>query len=101
MRISKLGLLSDFLNVVNRHLKETITPGDRITLSESMVKSFHKGLKKGTKKIIRKPRPNGNEFKKGADARSNIITHLELYERKYLMAEKDHIEEYGATTAIV
>ena len=52
-------------------------------------------------KIIRKPRPNGNEFKKVADARSNIITHLELYERKYLMAEKDHIEEYGATTAIV
>ena len=52
-------------------------------------------------KIIRKPRPNGNEFKKGADARSNIITHLELYERKYLMAEKDHVEEYGATTAIV
>lgn len=46
MRISKLGLLSDFLNVVNRNLKETITPGDRITLSESMVKSFHKGLKK-------------------------------------------------------
>ena len=52
-------------------------------------------------KIIRKPRPNGNEFKKGADTRSNIITHLELYERKYLMAEKDHVEEYGATTAIV
>ena len=52
-------------------------------------------------KINRKPRPNGNEFKKGADARSNIITHLELYERKYLMAEKDHVEEYGATTAIV
>ena len=51
--------------------------------------------------INRKPRPNGNELKKGADARANIITHLELYERKDLMTEKDHTEEYGTVPAIV
>ena len=67
-------------------------------LDESMIKSFHRNLK-GKIKIIRKPRPIGNEIKNMADAVTKIVMNMELYEGKEYMKEKDHVKEYGATTA--
>ena len=62
------------------------------------MKSFHHDLK-GKMKIIRKPRPIGNEFQNASDTRTNIVTTLELYEGRELMAEKEFVDEYGATIA--
>ena len=89
-----------FLEAVNEIFKEAFSPGDTLCLDESMVKSYHKGLK-GKMKIIRKPRPIGNEFKNMSDSRTNIVNHLELYEGKEYMASKKYVGEYGATTATV
>ena len=63
-----------------------------------MIKSFHHYLK-GKIKIIRKPRPIGNEIKNMSDALSHIVMNLELYEGKESMAYKTHVKEYGATAA--
>ena len=35
----------DYITAVNENLKEAIIPGDTVCLDESMVKSFHRGLK--------------------------------------------------------
>ena len=88
----------NYLEAVNLQFADAFNPGDTICLDESMVKSFHHDLK-GKMKIIRKPRPIGNEFKNASDARTNIVTTLELYEGQELMAEKEFVDEYGATTA--
>ena len=85
---------------VNENFQEALSPGDRLCLDESMVKSYHRGLT-GKVKILRKPRPVGNEIKDMSDARSNIIIKIELNEGKEKMREKDHVLEYGATTAAV
>ena len=53
----------------------------------------------GKMKIIRKPRPIGNELKTVSDATTNIVLHMELHESKEDMAEKEHVKEFGATTA--
>ena len=63
-----------------------------------MVKAFHKNLK-GKMKIIRKPRPIGNEFKTLCDARSKIVLFAEQYKGKEFMASKEYVDELGATTA--
>ena len=54
--------LLSFLDAVNAVLKESMIAGDTLVVDEFMVKSFHKNLT-GKMKIIRKPRPIGNEFK--------------------------------------
>ena len=61
-----------------------------------MIKSFHRNLK-GKIKLIRKPRPIGNEIKNLSDAASNIVLKLELYEGKDIMNDKDHAKKFGAT----
>ena len=63
-----------------------------------MIKSFHRNLK-GKIKIIRKPRPIGNEIKNLSDVMSNIVLNLELYEGKGIISGKDFVKKYGATTA--
>ena len=88
----------DFLDAVNAQFKSSLTPGSFITLDESMIKSFHHDLK-GKIKIIRKPRPIGNEIKNISDAASKIVLHLELYEGRDIMSKKEYVQEYGATTA--
>ena len=50
-------------------------------------------------KIIRKPRPIGNELKTVIDANTHIVLHMELHESKEEMANKDHVKELGATAA--
>ena len=92
--------LLEFIDAINKVFKKAMSPGDTICLDESMVKSFHRGLK-GKMKIIRKPRPIGNEFKNLSDARTNTVTHLELYEGRDIMAHKEFVKEHGATTATV
>ena len=90
--------IMDFLSAVNSHLKTTLIPGKYITLDESMIKAFHRDLK-GKMKIKHKPRPIGNEIKDLADASSNIVIQMELYEGKEDMAEKEHVKKLGATCA--
>ena len=87
-----------FINAVNEQLESAITPGNVVTLDESMIKSFHKNLK-GKIKIRRKPRPVGNEIKDMSDARTNIVVKLEMYEGKEDMALKEHVGKFGATCA--
>ena len=63
-----------------------------------MVKSYHKNLK-GKQKIKRKPRPIGNEFKNICDGASQIVLHIEMYEGKEYMQEKNYVSTFGAATA--
>ena len=63
-----------------------------------MLKSYHCRLN-GKMKIIRKPRPIGNELKTVSDASTHIVLHMELHEHKEDMADKEYVYEYGATTA--
>ena len=67
----------DFVESVNKNFQSSMTLGSYITLDESMIKSFHQNLK-GKIKILRKPRPVGNEIKSLSDAVSNIVLNLEL-----------------------
>ena len=88
----------DFIEACNKRCQEAMVAGDHLTVDESMVKAFHRGLK-GKMKIIRKPRPIGNEFKNLCDARSYIVLNMELYEGKEYMKSKENVKEYGATCA--
>ena len=63
-----------------------------------MIKSFHRNLR-GKIKIIRKPRPVGNEAKNLTDAASQIVSNLELYEGKEPMSTRELVKPFGATTA--
>ena len=90
--------IMEFLSAVNDNLLQALTPGNIITLDESMIKSYHRNLK-GKIKIKRKSRPIGNEIKDLADARSCIAVKLELYEGKETMKEKEHVSKYGAICA--
>ena len=69
----------DYITAVNDNTKKAFAAGTYVVLDESMVKSFHRNLK-GKMKIIRKPRPIGNEIKDMSDGVTNIATVLELYE---------------------
>ena len=53
----------------------------------------------GKIKVIHKPRPIQNKIKNLSDAASNIILNMELYKRKDIMAAKDYVKPFGATTA--
>ena len=88
----------NYLEAVNLQFADAFNPGDTICLDESIVKSFHHDLKEKIK-IIQEPRPIGNEFKNASDGRTNFVTTLALYEGQELMAEKEYVDEYGATTA--
>lgn len=90
--------LLSFIDVVNETLKEAIQPGETLCIDESMIKAYHRNLA-GKMKIIRKPRPIGNELKTVSDGRSNIVVHMELHEAKEDMANKDYVSDFGATTA--
>lgn len=52
-----------------------------------MIKSFHQ-KQKGKITFIRKPGPIGNKIKNMADAVSQILMNMELYEAKDYMKEK-------------
>ena len=67
----------DFVESANKNFQNLLGPGSYVTLDESMIKSFHRNLK-GKIKIIRKPRPIGNEIKTLSNAMSNIVLNLEL-----------------------
>ena len=73
----------DFVESLNKNFQSSLAPGFYVTLDESMIKSFHRNLK-GKIKIIRKPRPIGNEIKNLSDAMSNIVLNLELYKARKL-----------------
>ena len=88
----------DFIDAVNSHLKTAMRAGEVLCVGESMLKSYHRGLN-GKMKIIRKPRPIGNELKTVSDASTHIVLHIELHEHKEDMADKEYVYEYGATTA--
>ena len=90
--------INEFLDAVNNHLKTAMTPSDVIVLDESMIKSYHKNLQ-GKMKIMRKPRPIGNELKNVCCGFSKIVLHLELYRGKEIMQHAEHVRELGATTA--
>lgn len=76
---TKMNKLLNLLMQSTKFSKKALSSGDTICLDKSIVKSFHCGLK-GKMKKIRKPRPTGNEFKNLSDARTNVVTQLELYE---------------------
>ena len=88
----------DLISAVNKHLKEAVKAGEYLCIDESMIKSFHRDLH-GKMKILRKPRPVGNELKTVSDASTHIVLHMELHEPKEDMAEKEYVDEFGATTA--
>jgi hypothetical protein len=88
----------DFVDKVNERFQTALAPGSFLTADESMIKSFHRNLR-GKIKIIRKPRPVGNEIKNLADGASQIVVNLELYEGKDVMVSKEFVSSYGATTA--
>lgn len=54
---------------------------------------------KGIIKIIRKPRPIGNEIKNLSNAASNMVINLEFCEGKDIIKDKDHAKQFGATAA--
>ena len=91
-------LIMLLVEATNRTFIDALTPGYILVLDESMVKSYHRGLK-GKVKIIRKPRPIGNEFKNVCDGQTQIVLKLELYEGKDIMKEKDFVKDFGATVA--
>ena len=90
--------ITDFFHAINIRFRNAIHPGTYLTLDESIIKSYHRNLK-GKIKIIRKPRSTGNEIKNMCDGMSQIVINLELYEGKDITSGKDHVREYGATTA--
>ena len=82
-----------FIDAVNEQLKETVQPGESICVDESMIKAYHRDLA-GKMKIIRKPRPIGNELKTVCDSKSKIVLHMEMHESKENMEEKEFRKEY-------
>ena len=62
-----------------------------------MIKSYHIDLN-GKMKILRKPRPIGNELKTVSDALTHIVLHMELHEPKEDMAGKNFVPEFEAIT---
>lgn len=74
------------------------TAGDFLCIDESKVKAYHRYLT-GKGKIIRKPRPIGNEFKTLCDGRSKIVLYIEMHEGKESMKNKEYVDEFGASTA--
>ena len=88
----------DFIDAVNVNLKVAMKAGEVLCVDASMVKAFHRGLD-GMMKIIHKPRPNGNKLKTVSDASIHIVLHMEFYEPKEVMADKEYVRENGATTA--
>ena len=87
-----------FLETVNNQFQSSLALGSYITLDVSMIKSYHQNLM-GKIKVIHKPRPIQNKIKNLSDAASNIILNMELYKRKDIMAAKDYVKPFGATTA--
>ena len=90
--------LLDFPEATNTQFRKSVVSGSYLTLDESMIKAFHKDLK-GKIKLIWKPRPIDNEIKNLCDAMSQIVLNLELCEVTDIMSGKDHVKEYGASTA--
>ena len=95
---SPIDQILDYQDALNCEFARAFTLGDTVTLDESMVKSYHHDLF-GKIKIIRKPRPIGNEIKNLADARSKLVSKLEIYEGKDRMKDKEFVSDFGATAA--
>ena len=88
----------EFLHALNTRFRSALHPRSYLTLDESVIKSYHRNMK-GKRKIIKKPRPIGNERKNRLDAISQIVINLELYEDKDIMSGKDYVREYNGATA--
>ena len=88
----------DLIDAVNIHLKKAMKAGEYLCIDESMIKSYHRDLN-SKMKILRKPRPIGNELETVSDASTHIVLHMELHEPKEDMAGKNYVPEFGATTA--
>ena len=70
--------IMEFLSEVNDNLLKTVTPGNIITIYESMIKSYHRDLK-GKLQIKRKPRHIGNEIKDLSDGRLCIALYIVFF----------------------
>ena len=88
----------DFIAAVNKKAQESIIAGHILCFDESMIKAFHRNLY-GKIKIMRKPRPQGNELKTLCDSESMIVLNMELNEGKVPMSQKEYFDTFGATAA--
>ena len=86
------------IDETNKKLQEAIVAGDILCVDESMLKAYHRKLPAKVK-IIRKPRPIGNEIRDISDARSKIVIGMELNEGKDRNDNLEYFPEVGATTA--
>ena len=89
-----------FVDEWNVTMQHCICPGKFLVVDESMGQWLGKGMP-GLMYVARKPTPNGREgHTTTADAETGCIIFYEVYEGKILMAEKEHVHELGAGTAI-
>ena len=88
-----------FVDEWNVAMQHCISPGKFLVVDESMGQWLGKGMP-GLMYVARKPTPNGREGHTTADAETGCIIFYEVYEGKILMAEKEHVNELGAGTAI-
>lgn len=90
--------------MVNDKLADTIRPGSKITVDESMFAWYGRGayFKDGmpaVMKIKRKPKGVGCEVKTACDSNTKIMIRLEINEGKEAMSTKKWQREFGAGTA--
>ena len=90
----------DILGRYSKQFQSSLAAGYYVTLDESMVKLLHHSLK-GKIKIICKPWTVGNEINNLSYISSSIVLNMELDKGKDIMAGKDYVKLFGATTAII
>ena len=90
-----------FADGLNKWWRTVFTPGDKLTIDESMIKWLSRYLCPGWVKVGRKPDSMGHELKTLADSTSRVLFQFELQEGKDLDNAKQYVEEYGATCALV
>ena len=83
---------------MNTSFQSAVNARDFLCFNESMIKSFHRGLKDKLK-IITKACPVGTECKNLCDAISKTVLNIELYEGCEVMVDTEHVDQVGATTA--
>ena len=88
----------DLISLLNNCFQKALSPGNELTVDESMIAIRHQDLQ-GIKKIARKPRPIGCEIKNLCDSRKSINLVLEKNEVKEKMESKKFHSTYGSTTA--
>lgn len=104
MMDNKLIEVRAFLDMTISKWRDVFTPGYKITVDESMLAWYGKGLcnEGGMPAVIktkRKPKGVGCEAKTVADVLSGIMIGIEINEGKMAMQEKKWQKELGAGTA--